>query len=205
MDLVLSIAKEIPLVNTLWNSIFFWQIIVLMVVLIIGGIFVFRKKLIIVARNILLRPKMLEHDRERYLAVNKIMTEEHLNNFLDGLTTNDAYRIKNIYPIYSLLKFSELTSNEFIITKIQEKFLDTCNAIRNLTEFLEIEFFVYPNNFPDDNHQLCLRPNLNPDREGAFEDYDKYHQYQIKLDALIIEVRGKYRDFRMSVKGTLII
>lgn len=82
-------------------------------------------------------------------------------------------------------------------------------ALRNLNGYIAEHFFVYPERplRKDEAMRLCMYPELNIDRGGHYstENDIQYARYARKLRDAVAKAEETYREYRRTVKRTLLV
>jgi len=153
------------------------------------------------------RLKKLDHEKAIFGNSNVLLEERELLYFLDVLQTDDAYFSNDLRKITKFCDFFREEGNQYIGGKLRRKCLELVNSLLILTEFLSLNFFVFPKSRQGPDFRLCLYPELNVDRAGSGNPSDmaRYFKFQKELDSKIKLVRIAYRQYRAKIKGTLFI
>jgi hypothetical protein len=148
-----------------------------------------------------------KHDAARYYNIESILREKRLVEFLELLGSDHSYYSFSRMEFVSLVQYYSLISSHFIEENLDNAMKTLCASIEKLLVFIGSNFWVYPNDQKEENHRLCLYPNLNPDREGTNDpvEVQRYQEYADKLIDLIREVDVNYKKYRLLIKKELFI
>ena len=146
----------------------------------------------------------IEHDKEIFFKLDKMLPEEQLMGFIDYLETSHSY---NYFSYNDLEKFKleiEKTKNSFSLSSIDEKLNALKKAAQSFEEFLLNNF----DHYGACNDTLYLKPYWNCDRGGQLGNHEhdiKYSEVQKALFERTEAYQKAYIDFRKSVTVNLAI
>jgi len=158
----LLIENIIPFLDHLWESVLFWRIISLLLIILFGLLIRYRKKII----ELLHSDKIIDHDKNIFLLSDKILNEGELYEILDKLDRLRRYKGSKSEKVISYIMFFQEQGHEYMNKSIRNTFKKFYQHLGELNIFMAKHFFVYPNIQSDDDFQYCLYPRLNPNQEG---------------------------------------
>ena len=150
---------------------------------------------------------LIIHDREIFNRANQILPESHLITFLDILQTDDLYTQKGAEPVRNFCLYFTEIGNYYLLPQLESPIKELINSLEKLLDFLALNFFVHPRHrLTEDNCSFALYPDLNVDRggNGSIEQMIKYDKFRDKLDELCRDARKNYKNYRLTVKRTLL-
>ena len=189
--------------NPLWDSVFLWRTLALVLLSVVVGLVVFRKRII----TMMSKEEMLEHDRNIFTNAASLLAERHLINFFDTLLSDHSYTLSDVRPIDKLILFYEEIQNRYLNNKLNKATDNLVLAIDKVRSFVSLNFFVYPEGQTGENLRLCMYPEFNIDRGGATskEKMRKYDEWRDQLEDIVKDARTKYDIYRQTVKKKLFI
>ena len=203
MDAIINKILDI-LVDNIWNSLVFWRIIGIVLILSIALVIKFRKNIIF----LILTKNGTQHDSDIFNKSNAILSERKLADILNWLQTNKFYFDDQSSDIKGYLMFFEEEGNQFISKSLLRKSKLLQESMNKLFDFLVQHFFSEPSSIQSSaNFKYFLYPELDPGRHTRVpaEDAKIYFSCLKQLDEIINDVRIAYREYRIAVKKQLYI
>ena len=153
------------------------------------------------------REQEREHDKEVFREARLILSDEHIESFVETLQCDHSYYMNESSRIASFARYLATTSNRFLTPSISgatERLLVAWSAVDH---FISYKFFIFPNNQIEPPFRLCMTPDLNMDRDGngAPAQVEKYDKLSNELEELTENLVTEYRTFRTAVKNEFVI
>ncbi|MEK0157849.1 hypothetical protein WLQ65_01605 [Pseudoalteromonas piscicida] len=149
--------------------------------------------------------KRNEHDIKIFQSLNAMIDETYINNLFDYMHTSDAIMWDDFQKLRNFLIYTTETTNQFVDGKLKQQMSILSTSLNDLLSFINKEFDEYPYGQAKTNFRMCLAPQLNCDRAGAWEDGPKYdslvQQMMDKSSALITS----YKEWRLAIKEALLV
>jgi hypothetical protein len=152
--------------------------------------------------------RIVNHDIKVFQKADELLSETKLVDLLDCLGDDESFTRKQRTNIDEFLRYFDQSSNQFICEELVGVTQELTTSVTKLRKFMQENFHIYPRNQENDNKWLCLQPNLNPDREGSYEDDNsqyKYRELQNELAYLCDRVSNAYKKYRLQIKRYLIV
>lgn len=155
-------------------------------------------------------PVVLEHDRDAFRKGDAILPESKLYELLDQLAGDHSFYSGRSKALYRFREHFSLESNRFVVADVLAPLDELNEALRELAEILGRCFFTYPsrqNPEESEGYRLCLYPDLNMERGGTYspEGAARYHEAEAQLRVATSKVEDAYREYRRTVKRTLLV
>jgi hypothetical protein len=152
-----------------------------------------------------IRAEVLEHDRETFKRLDALLPEPWLWRVLDDLAGDHSYYTGQLARWEHFRHEQSLESNQFIVEDVQRASEALGIALDALITFNVHNLFVYPERQKDhaDGTKVCLHPDINVDRGGRWDE--SYFDHAKRLKDLVAAVTNAYREYRRTVKRTLIV
>lgn len=156
------------------------------------------------------RPDYLEHDRAAFQAGNTILSESYLRDFLDHVGMDHCYHLRQLHPVTRFVEHFRMESARYLLSDLLTPLDDLVAALDAFSVFLAIHFFSFPTvQARDDENgpRCCLYPDHNMDRggSGAPNELAFYGARTLELMATIERVEDTFREYRRTVKRTLVV
>lgn len=164
---------------------------------------------VIITKNIALKSlesnEKRSHDIEIAKNLTTILDEGEFNVILDSLIGDANIHINELKKLDSFHEDCQKIQNQFLIADCESKKIAFVQSLIKLRQFILTEFFIWPTNQKQEDSLLCLRPNLDIDKEGDGEDetMDQFHLLFEELKSLAFEAERKFKDYRKSIKFNL--
>ncbi len=138
--------------------------------------------------------RVLEHDRRvfRSLGVPEHVLEESLHDLRSGLIY--GYRI---VELHRFLRISGEESHQFLLPALQDSSNTYVAALRALLAFVGTHFFPIPK-----TSRVVFEPEM---KSASLESSKRYYALLEKLGTLATTVRVTYREYRRSIRMTLLV
>lgn len=152
--------------------------------------------------------RSVDHDIKVFQKADELLSETKLVALLDCLGDDESFTRKQGTNIDEFLRYFDQSSNQFICEELVGVTQELTTSVTKLKKFMQEKFHIYPRNQENDNKWLCLQPNLNPDREGSYEDDNsqyKYRELQNELADLCDMVSKAYKKYRLQIKRYLTV
>ena len=149
--------------------------------------------------------KRKEHDIKTFQSLNTLVGETYINNLFEYMHTSDAIMWDDFEKLKNFLIFSTETTNRFVDAKLQQQMSALSTSLNELLSFINKEFDEYPYGQAKTNFRMCLAPQFNCDRAGAWEDGPKYDSLVQQMMDKSSTVIASYKDWRLAVKEILLV
>lgn len=146
-----------------------------------------------------------EHDIKIFQSLNFMMDEPYVNNLFDYMHTSDAIMWDDFQKLRDFLIHAKETRNQFVDEKLKQQMSTFSTSLNELLSFINKEFDEYPYGQANTNFRMCLAPQLNCDRAGAWEDGPKYDSLVQQMMDKSSAVITSYKDWRLAVKEILFV
>ena len=148
-----------------------------------------------------------KHDVNIFEQSKSILTEQHLNYFIDSLLSDHSYITKDSRPLHYYADYHSAPESEYIDKELRNASIAMSEAINSLLSWMSVNFWAFPNKQSAGNLRLCMHPHLNIDREGDGKPGDslKYGAFTDTLTTLSKDVTDSYAQYRKLVKHKLFI
>jgi len=193
--------QVVEMFKALWGSMVFWRSLSLFF---IGGLilaFLFKDSI----KRALLQEDANKHDKEIFHLFDLILSENKLNEILSLLEKKHFYSKKsNDYVDKPRDSLGE-ESRQYINAKIKKASLALLEAIKQLREFIDENFMVFPDGDEDGTAPAGMYPNPKIDGGGNEKEKDasRFNEFEEELKRLIASVRNKYQKYRSLIKQNL--
>lgn len=148
--------------------------------------------------------RRIEHDKNIFTEANEILNEQDLEYILDNLYGDHSIRFNKSLKLSQFWRFFEKESNQYLNDELRIKSKTLSELLGELTGFIGLNFFVFPENQTTENLKLCMHPGFNLDRGFPSEEQSAlYGQYTNQLNDLIQVVDKSYKEYRKTVKRIL--
>lgn len=192
MDIVKSLWFDIlgPVVNSIDNSLLFWKIISALLITSVAAAYTFRKRLLKFVRN----EKTVEHDRRVFLELNKLLSEESLEDIIYSLSTTCSLSQDETRSIHNFIRFANRVENSFLLENLRRDFGGFCESFEKLNDFATTHFFTR-----EGRDGYTLYPEIK---------YTKPELYESRLRELyqiIDNVSESFKRYRVRIANELIL
>ncbi len=159
-------------------------------------------------------PKTLEHDQEAFKAADSILSEERLFTLLKELGDDHSYESDDmeaedsVRSVRLFVRHLTLESNRFVLEELLATADILIAALNNILDFFSAHFSVtnyFNYETSSEGYKAVMHPELNSDRVGIEENTGVYGGHALALGALIRAVEEAYREYRRTVKRTLLV
>jgi hypothetical protein len=143
-----------------------------------------------------------EHDKAVFKQAEIILDEDTLIYIANWLTSDESIKSDNNDKLEQLKYFLEKSSNNFVDQQLDTSRKDLIVKLDTLNSFIYEEFDMYPYNQRGSNVKYCMKPTVNIDRGGKFDDAE--NQEHTRLKSLLIlktkDLLESYRKHRQLIK-----
>ena len=193
--------QVVEMFNALWGSMVFWRSLSLFF---IGGLilaFLFKDSI----KRALLQEDANKHDKEIFHLFDLILSENKLNEILSLLEKKHFYSKKSNDYVDKFRDSLGEESRQYINAKIKKASLALLEAIKQLREFIDENFMVFPDGDEDGTAPAGMYPNPKIDGGGNEKEKDasRFNEFEEELKRLIASVRNKYQKYRSLIKQNL--
>jgi hypothetical protein len=155
-------------------------------------------------------PNIVEHERAAFLAADRILPEFVLFQFVNGVGGDHSFETNPLHigdaylAIGYFVRHFALESNRFVLRELAEPVDALVVALNGLLDFLREHFFDFSKS--GKTARYVMHPELNSDR-GATGDEPPglYGAHALALGTCVNAVEDTYREYRRTVKRTLLI
>lgn len=146
-----------------------------------------------------------EHDLKIFKSETNIISESFIHNFLDLLIGDESTSLNKMKKINDFIDESKLISNNYLNSELKNIKQKLVNDLEHLEDYIGDHFFSYPRGNSFDGTRLCMRPELNIDREGdgSPETEQKHIEYRQELVKRGNSVKKSYNEYRNKIKEIL--
>lgn len=150
--------------------------------------------------------EIILHDRKIFEKSKEILTEIQFTDFLECILTDHSYMSKDSNNLINFVYYFQLPENKFINMSLNQTTEDLLKSIGDLLNFINYNFFIYPNNYTGNNPRLCMHPEWNIDRAAdSFENFGNYNKASDELNRVSMKLKDTYSKFRHNIKLILTI
>ena len=141
------------------------------------------------------------HDQKKFNELDNLLPEITLKHILDDVFHQRIERFA-LDPIDMYLEWAGLSSNKFLIRKIQKSQTQFNTQLRIFRNFLFSNLFTVR----EDQGYLYFRPDQDPSRGNTTaEDRKLFDERIVELDRVIGVCETAYRTFRETIKSHIYI
>ena len=175
---------------TIWDSILFWKIFCFVIILLLIILFKFKNTL-------LLRIKIIDHDKKIFNESDMILNEQEITDFLSKIEYRVINEDKEGFFFLEFLDFFDQVSNQYLNRKIKKSLQLLHQRFDKMHRFIGSHFM-------DKVGQSSERLFFEPDLKNNFprDEYDKYFEEMIDLRN---ETNKAYKDYRAVIKKKLFL
>lgn len=186
-----KIVKELSdYISPLWNSVTFWRIFTLVLLLVISVAISFRNKILLLIHY----QTKNDFDKKIFIESDNIASEIFLIDFLNDLDMILRYNSSSRKIIDEYVKYFSQTGNNFINKEIRIKLSWLLNDINILRDLVGQHFFSLINS--DVKDEIF---ELYPDRSKYPEAFEKYLRYGEIVRNKIMSIEQKYKAYRRTI------
>ncbi len=147
------------------------------------------------------------HDSKVFEKLDQLMSESTLKSILDWIGTDHSYKLDQKQIIDNFCHEASNRNYYYINDKIENTKQELVTSLCNFSDFLSLNFFVFPKNQSPSN-RCCLYPDLNIDRSNSVpsqKEEEFYLEKETEMLSLIDISYEKYLKYRLTVKRELVI
>ncbi|MCG2712217.1 MAG: hypothetical protein L6416_07850 [Candidatus Omnitrophica bacterium] len=193
--------QVLDLFNALWSATIFWRSLSFFLIGVLIMAFLFKDSI----KRVLLKENANRHDKEIFHLFDLIMSENKLNDILGLLEKKHFYNKKSGDYVDKFSDSLQEESRQYINIKIRKASMALSAAIKQLREFIDKNFLVFPNGHEDGTDPEGMYPN--PEIDGGGNEKEKnasrFNKFNEELKMLIGSLRNKYKRYRNLIKQNL--
>jgi len=175
----------------MWNSVFFWRSVSLILITIIVGVFYFRNKI----KDFYLKKDYRAHDQSIFKRIDKYVSERELIDCCRRLRGEMSLDGNAIYKIGEILDIYEEEGNKYINKKLARKFDGFIYYLNELNDFMALHFFTHNN--------IESWYTLEPELKKYNNTIANYKKFSDDLDNKVKIVIDKYKQYRIATRKIL--
>ena len=148
-----------------------------------------------------------EHDKGIFIISDRIINEDNLNIITQTLLEDESITCEMQDLLIEFKSFFKKCSSSYLNQAIDESKNKLISSSEKLIIFLTNEFDKFPLRQQNENFKICMRPNLNCDRNGLLKpnEYEVHNKLYRNLSKIVTELSNNYKDYRKIIKSNLFI